>query len=229
MRLWLSTGILSDVELGFLHEPPDNVEDSLEAAVPTGLWSGVSGERRVMNEINDLTLAGIFSLLNASLLLGGFLSKVKEPDRALFWKNTYRQVKNDAIRRNDMYAGGAWLFLGTTLLIIGHVMPVSILSLWLGSTWEIIIFFVFICFVLLMVTSKKTYERSCRECKRLVIEHVQTHNVFNTIETNIEKERTLATQELDQIGEVMEILRNEGESDKKYLDRLKLHFLSGRS
>ena len=175
-----------------------------------------------MNEINDLTLAGLFSFLIAGLILGGFLSKVKDPDIVLFYTNILLETKNRVVKRHEMYAGGLWLFLGTALQIAGY-FKLNIMPLCINLAPKIIIFGCCITFVLLIMTPKLAYRLGSRERRRLVIENAQRENLFESAEKRIEK-RQGATEDLNQLGEGIDIPRKNGESDEEYLRRLRPFF-----
>ncbi len=179
-----------------------------------------------MDEINDFTIVGLFSFLIAGLILGGFLSKVKNPDLVLHWPNIPLETKNRVVKRYEMYAGGLWLSLGTALQIVGCFRP-NIMPLCIDLTTKVIILGC-ITIGLLIMTPELAYKVGFRERRRRVLENAQRERILENAEKRIEKGQG-ATEELNQLGEGMDISRKEGESDREYLERLRPLFIENNN
>ncbi len=179
-----------------------------------------------MDEINDFTIVGLFSFLVAGLILGGFLSKVKNPDLLLFWTNIPLETRNRVIKRHEMYAGGLWLFLGTVLQTVGYFGP-NIMILCIDLTTKVIILGC-ITIGLFIMTPELAYKLGSRIRRRRVRENAQKERILENAEKRIEKGQG-ATEELNQLGEGMDISRKEGESDREYLERLRPLFIENNN
>lgn len=201
------------------------------------------------SDFNDFNLAGIFCLLIGSLILAGFPSAVKDAHMetvAFLGSNPFTR-KNQIIRKHERCIGVLWLFVGTTFQILGF-STTKITPFWLNPTLEAI-GCVIITAGILKVTPLFVHKISSREFKPLMIEMhremfekaesvIMNNGLFQNevgiknitmSASDIEKRFADAAKRLNQIGELLDSPRKEGESGKEYLERLKPYFITPRS
>jgi hypothetical protein len=201
-----------------------------------------------MDVINYFTLFGLFFILVAGAILAGFPSKVrntKKEHTELFLGGDPYVKKNQMIREYEAKVGFCCLILGAALQIIGLLTNKGNLSLpcpTIGvvgcATVAIVTLFVIPPLTYKWSSKKinpyfvKKYREMFEKAEDLIINnglYKYEVNMRGLALTSKDKEERLAnaTKHLDLIGDMVDIPRMEGESNKEFLEKLKPSFSTG--